>query len=68
MYHVHPDAKAGYAAARHADMLADAARDRLTRQAAVGRPAPALLRATIRWATPVRVLRGSGPAPAPAAA
>jgi hypothetical protein len=68
MYLVHPDAKAIFAAARRADILADAERDRLVRQAAVARPAPALLRAALRWATPVRVLHGGGPAPSPAAA
>lgn len=68
MYHLNPDTKAAYAAARHRELLAEATHDRHVSLVQPVRPLAARLRAAGRWGTPVRVLRGGRPAAPPAVA
>ena len=56
------------AAARRADLLAEAETARQVNKAIAGRLSPVLARAAARWGGPVRVLRGGASAPSPAAA
>ena len=56
------------AAARCADLLAEADNARQLNLAKTGRLGPVLARAAARWGGPVRVLRGGASAPRPAAA